>query len=110
MRLPRPGLKELTGLDRNDVVMQGTSLVSGQLALSPAQKNQLACEFARTPEQLCLLYPGHCVALAEYFQQHWNSEQRLSFINTARPISPPARTGHNQLLFDWLLPHAGKTP
>ena len=110
VRMPRPGLKELSGLDRSDVVMQGTSLASGNLALSPEQKKQLACEFARTPEQLCLLYPGQCVALAEYFQQHWNSEQRLSFIESARPTSPPARTGHNQLLFDWLLPYAGKAP
>ena len=110
VRMPRPGLKELSGLDRSDVVMQGTSLASGNLALSPAQKKQLACEFARTPDQLCLLYPGQCVALAEYFQQHWNSEQRLSFIESARPTSPSARTGHNQLLFDWLLPHAGKAP
>jgi len=110
VRMPRPGLKELSGLDRSDVVMQGTSLASGNLALSPAQKKQLACEFARTPEQLCLLYPGQCVALAEYFQQHWNSAQRLSFIESARLPDPPARTGHNQLLFNWLLPHAGKTP
>lgn len=110
VRMPQPGLMELTGLDRSDVVMQGTSLASGNLALSPAQKKQLACEFARTPEQLCLLYPGQCVALAEYFQQHWNSAQRLSFIESARPTSPPAHTRHNQLLLDWLLPHAGKAP
>ncbi|SEM68340.1 type VI secretion system secreted protein VgrG [Pseudomonas sp. ok272] len=107
VRMPRPGLKDLGALSHKDVVMDGTSLASGELALTMAQKQQLAREYARTPEQLYLMYPKQCVALADYFQQHWSSEQRLAFIDSALCASHHHRTDDNHLLFDWLINHPG---
>ena len=110
VRMPSPGLKDLQALNRKDVVMDGTSLASGELALTATQKQQLAREYTRTPEQLYLLYPKQCVALADYFQQHWSSEQRLSFIDSALCASHHPRTDDNHLLFDWLINHPGSPP
>jgi type VI secretion system secreted protein VgrG len=103
VRMPRPGLKDLGSLNRDDVLMTGKSQALGNLSLTAEQKQRLANEFARTPEQLCLLYPGQCVALADYFQQHWNSEQRLSFIDSANPASAQRQPREARLLFDWLV-------
>ncbi len=110
VRMPRPGLKELGNLNRDDVLMSGKSQASGNLSLTTDQKQHLASEFARTPEQLCLLYPGQCVALADYFQQHWNSEQRLSFIDSAKPASAQRPPREARLLFDWLVNRPGAAP
>ncbi|MNE92459.1 hypothetical protein D3C80_1901870 [compost metagenome] len=107
MRTPRPGLKELDGLNRDAVIMEGRSQASGNLSLTTKQKRQLAHEYARTPEQLCLLYPGQCVALADYFQQYWTSEQRLDFIDSAKAARAHQRGVDNQLLFDWLVNRPG---
>ncbi|TVT84826.1 type VI secretion system Vgr family protein [Pseudomonas sp. H3(2019)] len=107
VRMPRPGLKELGSLNRDDVLMTGKSQALGNLSLTLEQKQRLASEFARTPEQLCLLYPGQCVALADYFQQHWNSEQRLSFIGNASAQRQPSEA---RLLFDWLVNGPEATP
>jgi type VI secretion system secreted protein VgrG len=110
VRMPRPGLKELGNLNRDDVVMTGKSRALGNLSLTNEQKQHLASEFARTPEQLCLLYPGQCVALADYFQQYWNSEQRLSFINSGKPASAQRQSIETRLLFDWLVNRPDATP
>ncbi|APC18469.1 hypothetical protein BLL42_23150 [Pseudomonas frederiksbergensis] len=110
VRMPRPGLKELRSLNRDDVLMTGKSQALGNLSLTIEQKQRLASEFARTPEQLCLLYPGQCVALADYFQQHWNSEQRLSFIDSANPANTHRQPRETSLLFDWLVNGPGATP
>ncbi|RON08023.1 hypothetical protein BK659_17455 [Pseudomonas brassicacearum] len=110
VRMPRPGLKELGSLNRDDVVMTGKSRALGNLSLTNEQKQRLASEFARTPEQLCLLYPGQCVALADYFQQFWNSEQRLSFINSANTASAQCQPRETRLLFDWLVNRPDATP
>ncbi|MNF50509.1 hypothetical protein D3C84_318090 [compost metagenome] len=107
VRTPRPGLKELDGLNRDAVIMEGRSQASGNLSLTTKQKRQLAHEYARTPEQLCLLYPGQCVALADYFQQYWTSEQRLDFIDSAKAAKAHQRGVDNQLLFDWLVNRPG---
>ncbi|WP_158248915.1 MULTISPECIES: type VI secretion system Vgr family protein [unclassified Pseudomonas] len=103
VRMPRPGLKDLGSLNRDDVLMTGKSQALGNLSLTVEQKQRLASEFARTPEQLCLLYPGQCVALADYFQQYWNSEQRLGFIESANPASAQRQPREARLLFDWLV-------
>lgn len=103
VRMPRPGLQELASLSRDDILMEGKSQPSGSLDLSPEEKRQLALEFVRTPDQLCLLYPRQCVALAEYFQQHWSTEQRLAFMGTGEAaMAQPEPSGSN-LLFDWLV-------
>ncbi|MFJ2363557.1 type VI secretion system Vgr family protein [Pseudomonas sp. NPDC087697] len=110
VRMPRPRLKELGSLNRDDVVMTGKSRALGNLSLTNEQKQRLTSEFARTPKQLCLLYPGQCVALADYFQQHWNSEQRLSFINNTNPASTQRPPRETRLLFDWLVNRPDATP
>jgi type VI secretion system secreted protein VgrG len=103
VRMPRPGLQELASLSRDDILMQGKSQHSGSLDLNPEEKHRLALEFVRTPDQLCLLYPGQCVALAEYFQQHWSTEQRLAFMGTGEAAIAQPEPSRSSLLFDWLV-------
>ncbi|VVO14653.1 type VI secretion system Vgr family protein [Pseudomonas fluorescens] len=103
VRMPRPGLQDLTSLSRDDILMEGKSQHLGSLDLSPKQRRRLALEFIRTPDQLCLLYPGQCVALAEYFQQHWNTEQRQAFMSTGTAFMAQAAASESSLLFDWLV-------
>jgi type VI secretion system secreted protein VgrG len=83
--------------------MEGKSQHSGSLDLSPEEKRQLALEFVRTPDQLCLLYPGQCVALTEYFQQHWSTEQRQAFMATGKATIAEPEPSESNLLFDWLV-------
>jgi type VI secretion system secreted protein VgrG len=101
--MPRPGLQELASLSRDNILMEGKSQHSGSLDLSPEEKRRLALEFVRTPDQLCLLYPGQCVALAEYFQQHWSTEQRLAFMGTGEAAIAQPEPSRSSLLFDWLV-------
>ncbi|WP_248797531.1 type VI secretion system Vgr family protein [Pseudomonas sp. MWU13-2105] len=80
VRMPRPGLKELARLSRDDILLEGRSDSRGAALLGPASRRRLAQELAATPEQLWLLYPGQCVAVHEYIQQHWNLRQRQAFL------------------------------
>ncbi|KIH85801.1 type VI secretion system Vgr family protein [Pseudomonas batumici] len=80
VRMPRPGLKELARLSRDDILLEGKSDSRGAALLGPAGRRRLALELAATPEQLWLLYPGQCVALHEYLQQHWSLRQRQAFL------------------------------
>lgn len=103
VRMPRADLQEPAGLGRDAIVLQGQSLASGALDLNPQQKRLLAREFARTPRQLSLLYPGHCVALAEYFQQHWSQPQRQALHRCAKAQAAPAALAEAPLLLQWLM-------
>ena len=78
--MPRPGLKELARLGRDDILLEGRSDSRGAALLSSAGRRRLALELAATPEQLWLLYPGQCVALHAYIQQHWSLRQRQAFL------------------------------
>lgn len=108
MRMPDSGLTSPGSFEQKDMLIHGTSSQHGELALSVRQKIRLASEFARTPEQLCLMYSGYCVALAEYVRQHWDSRQRLALIECARSAERHQRCAENHLLFEWLLPPSGK--
>lgn len=108
VRMPGPGITALASPAQQDVLLQGSSSSRGGLALSVQQKTRLACEFARTPEQLFLVYQQQCIALAEYLRQHWDSQQRLAFIECARAAEQHRRCAQNHLLFDWLVPPFGK--
>jgi hypothetical protein len=46
------------------------------------------------------------VALAEYFQQHWSTEQRQAFMATGKATiaqPEPSEPSESNLLFDWLV-------
>ncbi|WP_347901096.1 type VI secretion system tip protein TssI/VgrG [Pseudomonas purpurea] len=103
VRLPHPGFKNLPGLGRDCVLMEGKSQASGNLGLSAEQTRHLAEAFVSTPQQLCLLYPGHCVPLAEYFDRHWNPEQRAAFLQQGKPPAAAGKKHNSDLLLDWLL-------
>ncbi|VVO37924.1 type VI secretion system Vgr family protein [Pseudomonas fluorescens] len=103
VRMPRPGLQDLASLSRDDILMEGKSQHLGSLDLNPEQKRQLALEFIRTPNQLCLLYPGQCVALAEYLQHHWTTEQRQAFMSTGTVSMAHTAGIESSLFFDWLV-------
>lgn len=108
VRLPAPGIAALESPGQQEVLLQGRSSSSGGLALSAQHKTRLAGEFARTPEQLFLVYCQQCVGLAEYLRQHWDSQQRLAFIECARAAERHRRCARNHLLFDWLVPPFGR--
>lgn len=103
VRLPHSGFKDLPSLGRDCILMEGKSQAAGNLGLDPEQRERLVQAFVSTPEQLCLLYPGHCVTLAEYFRQHWSHAQREAFLQQGKPPLVQGKKPNGSLLLDWLL-------
>jgi type VI secretion system secreted protein VgrG len=81
VRMPTADLSHLARLDPRHLLFEGQTDDQGYLGLSSEQQRQLAEEYRRTPQQLCLIHPGHCVPLAVYFQQNWSRHQLLLFSN-----------------------------
>ncbi|MFS2156886.1 type VI secretion system Vgr family protein [Pseudomonas sp. Pseusp122] len=79
VRMPQPDLGHLARLDPRHLLFEGKTDDQGYLGLSPQQQRQLAEEYRKTPQQLCLIHPGHCVPLEVYFQQNWSRHQLMLF-------------------------------
>lgn len=69
VRMAQPGLEHLSRLDPEHFLFEGRTDAEGYLGLTPAQRQQLAVEYARTPANLCLIHPGRCITLSEFFRQ-----------------------------------------
>ncbi|MGY2233875.1 type VI secretion system Vgr family protein [Pseudomonas gingeri] len=107
VRMPRPGLKELARLGRDDILLEGRSDARGVAMLSAYQKHRLALELGNTPEQLWLLYPGQCVALHDYLTRHWSPAQRQALLQGSPHDScTPCRDELNSI-YEWLIKPAG---
>jgi len=76
VRMREPGLQHLARLAPEHLLFEGKTDDHGYLGLTEAQRHQLAVEHEHTPLELCLVHPGHCIALHLYFQQNWTQEQR----------------------------------
>lgn len=100
VRMPRPGVEELKRLEYANILLEGRSDSSGRLRLNHEQQRRLAREYALTPGQLSLLYPGQCVDLHEYFQQHWSHAQRQALEKCSQ--APENLGAGLEPLYQWL--------
>ena len=100
VRMPRPGLEELKRLEYANILLEGRSDSTGRLRLNREQQRRLAREYALTPGQLNLLYPGRCIELHEYFQQHWSHAQRQAFARCGQALED--RGAGLEPLYRWL--------
>ncbi|NWB91064.1 type VI secretion system Vgr family protein [Pseudomonas agarici] len=107
VRMPRPDLKALTRMGRDDILLEGRSDSRGVAALSPDQKHRLALELSHTPEQLWLLYPGQCVALHDYLRQHWSLAQHLALLQASSNNSPDTCRDELNSVYEWLIKPIG---
>lgn len=73
VRMARPGLEHLSRLDPEHFLFEGRTDAEGYLGLTPEQRRQLTVEYARTPDNLCLIHPGRCITLSDFFSQHGGS-------------------------------------
>lgn len=103
VRMPRPGLKELARLGRDDILLEGRSNARGMAVLSPYQRHRLALELADTPEQLWLLYPGQCLAVHEYLRLRWSPTQRRAFLQASLNSSSASCPGELNSVYEWLI-------
>lgn len=74
--MAKPGLDQLARLDPKHLLFEGKTDELGYLGLTPAQRRELAARYRASPEALCLVHPGCCIRLHDYFSRNW-SEQRL---------------------------------
>lgn len=103
VRMPRPGLRELARLNREDILLDGRSDACGRVLLSPCQRHRLALELTDTPEQLWLLYPGQCLAMHEYLRQHWSPVQRRAFLQASLNSTAGHCSGELNSVYEWLI-------
>ncbi|WP_419736610.1 type VI secretion system Vgr family protein [Pseudomonas sp. COR18] len=103
VRMPRPGLGELARLNREDILLEGSSDARGMAMLSPCQRHRLALELADTPEQLWLLYPGQCLAVHEYLRQHWSPAQRRAFLQASLNSLSGSCGAELNSVYEWLI-------
>ncbi|MFJ4142528.1 type VI secretion system tip protein TssI/VgrG [Pseudomonas sp. NPDC089734] len=80
VRMLQPGLETLARLETKHFLYEGKTDAQGYLGLSQEQLQQLAAHYNKTPHTLCLIHPGKCITLMEYFQQNWTEQQRQAFI------------------------------
>ncbi|MDY7564939.1 type VI secretion system tip protein TssI/VgrG [Pseudomonas sp. RTC3] len=107
VRMDAPSLKNLARLAPQHFLFDGKTDHRGFLGLDQEQLQQLAVEYRKTPQRLCLVHPGSCQLLSQYFQQNWTSQQLLAFSSpkaTAEPAppSPASAAADLSALFQWL--------
>lgn len=108
VRMDAPSLKNLARLEPQHFLFEGKTDHDGFLGLNHEQLQQLATEYRKTPQRLCLVHPGHCLPLAQYFQQNWTPQQLLAFsrpnvpVEPAPPFSSPSAAADLSALFQWL--------
>ena len=107
VRMDAPSLKNLARLEPQHFLFDGKTDHQGFLGLDQEQLQQLAAEYRKTPQRLCLVHPGACQPLSQYFQQNWTSQQLLAFSSptaTAEPAPPSPASAPADLsaLFQWV--------
>ncbi|GAB7530129.1 type VI secretion system tip protein TssI/VgrG [Pseudomonas sp. 3A(2025)] len=66
VRMAEPGLEHLSRLDPEHFLFEGRTDAEGYLGLTPEQRQQLAAEYAKTPDNLCLIHPGRCITFNDF--------------------------------------------
>jgi type VI secretion system secreted protein VgrG len=107
VRMDAPSLKNLARLEPQHFLFDGKTDHQGFLGLDQEQLQQLAAEYRKTPQRLCLVHPGSCQPLSQYFQQNWTSQQLLAFSSpkaTAEPAPPSLASAPADLsaLLQWV--------
>lgn len=79
--------------DPKRVLLEGATDADGQVVLDDEQKQLLAREYASTPSQLWLLYPGHSVQInVARDKGDWDDDQRLRMELGAAGFTSVVRT------------------
>lgn len=85
VRMAQPGLEYLSRLDPEHFLFEGRTDAEGYLGLTPEQQRQLALEYASTPDNLCLIHPGRCITLNEFFRQYHGENRYQARLDPSVP-------------------------
>lgn len=78
-----PGLDQLARLEPRHFLFEGKTDEQGYLGLTAAQMRELSARYRSNPEHLCLVHPGCCMSLKDYFAQNWNEQRLRAFVQVA---------------------------
>ncbi|SQF98373.1 Rhs element Vgr protein [Paucimonas lemoignei] len=81
VRMPRPGLDYVAWLEPEHFLLEGKTDEHGNLGLDPRQLRQLAEEYRATPDNICLVHPGFCIVLKDWFEENWSQQQFQDFLD-----------------------------
>ncbi|WP_050507286.1 type VI secretion system Vgr family protein [Pseudomonas syringae] len=85
VRMLQPGLHYVAWLEPEHFLLEGKTDEHGNLGLNPRQLRQLAAEYRATPENICLVHPGYCITLKNWFQQNWSDSLFQDFLDQDQP-------------------------
>lgn len=80
VRMSQPGLEYLARLAPEHFLLEGTTDDEGSLRLSSDQIRRLVQEYQRTPNALCLIYPGQCLKVRAWLEQQLGEYGCQAFI------------------------------
>jgi type VI secretion system secreted protein VgrG len=80
VRMREPGLEHLARLHPEHFLFEGKTDEQGYCGLSGQQLRDLAAAYRATPDSLCLVHPGQCIALQTWFQSNWPPRLHQAFL------------------------------
>lgn len=80
VRMREPGLQFLARLQPEHFLFEGKTDRHGYCGLSSQELQDLAAAYRKTPNELCLVHPGHCIMLQTWFEQNWSRRLHQAFI------------------------------
>ncbi|WP_243248766.1 type VI secretion system Vgr family protein [Pseudomonas maioricensis] len=80
VRMREAGLQFLARLQPEHFLFEGKTDKHGYCGLGARQLRELATAYRKTPDGLCLIHPGHCIKLRDWFEQNWPSRLHQAFI------------------------------
>lgn len=85
VRMLEPGLHYVAWLEPEHFLFEGRTDEHGNLGLNPHQLRRLAAEYRATPDNICLVHPGDCITLKNWFQQNWSDALLQDFLDQDQP-------------------------
>ncbi|WP_162874598.1 type VI secretion system Vgr family protein [Pseudomonas viridiflava] len=80
VRMRQAGLEFLARLQPEHFLFEGKTDKQGYCGLGARQLRELAMAYRNTPDGLCLIHPGHCIKLRDWFEQNWPKRLHQAFI------------------------------
>lgn len=80
VRMREAGLQFLARLQPEHFLFEGKTDKYGYCGLSSEELRELASAYRKTPDELCLIHPGHCIMLQTWFEQNWSRRLHQAFI------------------------------
>ncbi|WP_176469912.1 type VI secretion system Vgr family protein [Pseudomonas sp. Irchel 3A5] len=80
VRMREPGLQFLARLQPEHFLFEGKTDKYGYCGFSSEELRELAAAYRKTPDELCLVHPGHCIMLQTWFEQNWPRRLHQAFI------------------------------